>query len=99
MLRNNKRVMAEWHLLVVLNWKLARAPDISPWLLKVKSMRSSDHGDLSGNKFLTKGSCPSIVCFIDRTNPNGHWIWALLSMTMGKYPGCIYVEQILNERQ
>ena len=63
-------------------------------------MRSSDHGDLSGNKFLTKGSCPSIVYFIDRTNPsNGHWIWALLSMTMGKYHGCIYVEQILNERQ
>ena len=53
--------MAEWHLLVVLNWKLARAPDISPRLLKVKSMRSSDHGDLSGNKFLTKGSCQSIL--------------------------------------
>ena len=32
-----KRVVAEWYLLVVVYWKLARAPDISPWLLRVKS--------------------------------------------------------------
>jgi hypothetical protein len=49
-------------------------------------LRSSDHGDLSGHKSLTAGNCPSLIYLINRTNPHGHWIWAFLSMTMGKCP-------------
>ena len=50
-------------------------------------LRSFDHGDLSCQKSLTVGNCPSIIYFINRTNPHGHWMWAFLSKTMRKCPG------------
>ena len=49
-------------------------------------LRSSDHGDLSGQNSLTVGNCPRSIYFINRTNPHGHWIWISLSTTMGKCP-------------
>ena len=49
--------------------------------------RFSDLGDLSCQKSLTMGNCPSIIYFINRTNPHGHWFWAFLSMIIGKCPG------------
>jgi hypothetical protein len=50
-------------------------------------LRSSDHGGLSSHESLTIGNCPSIIYFINRTYPNGHWIWDFLSSTNGKCPG------------
>ena len=44
-----------------------------------RKARSSDHGDVSGQKSLTVWNCPSIIYFINRTNPHCHWIWAFLS--------------------